>query len=153
MFRHIGWFFGKVYRLGFILEYILYLPEAVLTIAVGQTAGSRKAFRPGFTREVQDARTHLVGLILITGLFKYPADIMLYILVYGSGLLDEPFGRPLHNRPVLGTKMFGDGGIAVVVSVAGMIGYHVVVVADLHVGSSIRQLHVLANVGMGGGTL
>ena len=34
---------------------LLYLPETVLTIAVGQTAGCRKTFRPGFTREVQDA--------------------------------------------------------------------------------------------------
>ena len=71
---------------------------------------------------------------------------MLYILVYGSGLLDEPLGRPLHNCTVFGTKMFGDGGIAVVVSVAGMMGYNIVVVADLHVGSGIRQLHFLAYV-------
>ena len=42
--------------------------------------------------------------------------------------------------------MFGDGGIAVVVSVAGMMGYNIVVVADLHVGSGIRQLHFLAYV-------
>ena len=34
MLGHVGRLLGKIYSLGFILEYILYLPEAVLTIAV-----------------------------------------------------------------------------------------------------------------------
>ena len=146
MLGHIGRFLWKVYRFRFILEYILYLPEAILTIAVGQTTGGSQTLGPCLTGEVQDARTHLVGLILIAGLLQYPADIMFHIFVYGSSLLDELLRRPLHNRPVLWTKMFGDGGVTVVVPVPGMMGDNVVVIADLHVGCSIGQLHFLADV-------
>lgn len=64
----------------------------------------------------------------------------------GRCLLHELLRRPLHHGAVLGAKMFGDGGIAVVVPVAGMMRYDVVVIADLHVGSSIGQLHFLADV-------
>lgn len=134
MFGHIRRFLGKVYRFRFILEYILYLSKAILAIAVGQAAGGSKTLRSCLAGEVQDTRTHLVGLILIAGLLQYPADIMFHILMYGGGLLDEPLGRPLHYRPVLGAKMFGDGGVAIVMPVAGMMRYDVVVVADLNVG-------------------
>lgn len=71
---------------------------------------------------------------------------MLHIFMDGRCLLHEPLGRPLHHGAVLGAKMFGDGGIAVVVTVAGVMRYDVVVIADLHVGSSIGQLHFLADV-------
>ena len=137
MLGHIGRLFGKVYRFRFILKYILYLPEAVFAIAIGKTTRCSKPLGSCLTGEVQDTGTHFVGLILIAGLLQYPADIMLHVLVYGGSLLYEPLRRPLHHRTVLRTKMFGDSGVAVVVPVAGMMGYDVVVIVDLHVGSRI----------------
>lgn len=148
MFRHIGRLLRKVYRLGFILKYILYLPETVLAVTVGQSAGRCQTVGPHFTGEVQDARTYLVGLILIAGLLQYPADIMLHVFMYGGSLLEEPLRRPLHHRAMLWTKVFGNGSVAVVMAVAGMMGYDVVVVADLHVGHRIGQLYFLADVGV-----
>ena len=62
--------------------------------------------------------------------------------MYGGSLLEEPLRRPLHHRAMLWTKVFGNG------SVAGMMGYDVVVVADLHVGHRIGQLYFLADVGV-----
>lgn len=149
MFGHVGKFFGKIYRLGFILKYLLYLPKAVLAIAVGQTTCGGKALGSCLTGEVQDTGTHFIGLILITDLLQYPADIMFHIFVYGGGLLNEPFGRPLHHGAVLGAEVFGNGGVTIVMAVAGMMRYDVVVIADLNIGRRIGQLHLLAYVGMG----
>ena len=63
MFGHVGKFFGKIYRLGFILKYLLYLPKAVLAIAVGQTTCGGKALGSCLTGEVQDTGTRFIGLI------------------------------------------------------------------------------------------
>ena len=73
---------------------------------------------------------------------------MLHVFMYGGSLLEEPLRRPLHHRAMLWTKVFGNGSVAVVMAVAGMMGYDVVVVADLHVGHRIGQLYFLADVGV-----
>lgn len=112
MFGHIGRLLGKVYRFRFILEYILYLSEAVLAIAVGKAAGCRKPIGACLTDEVQDARTHLIGLILIVGLLQYTADIVFHILMYGRGLLNEPLELRVQDRFV--TAGFGDGALQVI---------------------------------------
>ena len=65
MLGHVGRLLGKIYSLGFILEYILYLPEAVFAIAIGKTTRCSKPLGSCLTGEVQDTRTHLIGLILI----------------------------------------------------------------------------------------
>lgn len=42
--------------------------------------------------------------------------------------------------------MFGNSGVAVVMAVTGMMGYDIVVVANLNIGRRIGQLHFLADV-------
>lgn len=44
--------------------------------------------------------------------------------------------------------LFGHGSVAVVMPVAGMMGYDIVVIADLDIGRSMGQLHFLAYVGV-----
>ena len=70
MFRHIGRLLRKVYRLGFILKYILYLPETVLSVTVRPSEGRSQPVGPRYTGDVPAARTSLVGLILLAGLLQ-----------------------------------------------------------------------------------
>ena len=44
--------------------------------------------------------------------------------------------------------MFGHGSVAVVVPITSMMGYDVVVMADLDIGGRVGQLHFLADVGV-----